>query len=317
VIAHGSGRDDERLSNLRSRSGEHGSCTFTVTMNARLSLLLAGAALTMTPAVMAQQESAATVMNEPTEPPAAGNTVVVEGGPNAPSPHWTQTRSFAATRFWLLDPWRQSVEAWYTVAAHHDGEDVTKHLWQIEYMVSPFRGFQLDVYFNYVKETGDDAHVEGAQIEGRFAPWRYGEVFLNPTLYLEWHPQTRGPNRGEVRLLLGGEITRRLRGAINPFIEQNLDSRDGVRDHFIADREIGVSAAASYAVIDRHLALGGETRLVKDQQGGTTYQNVAKVGPAIWVSNEDGTLFLTSSVLFGLTDKSDKVNAIVVVGVIR
>ena len=87
-------------------------------------------------------------------------------------------------------------------------------------------------------------------------------------------------------MLLGGEITRRLRAALNPFVEQNLDSPDGVRDHFIADRELGVSAAASYAIIDRHVALGGETRLVKDQQGTDTYQNVAKLGPAIWLSND-------------------------------
>lgn len=262
------------------------------------------------------------------EAPSASASVVVEGGPQAPSPHWTQTRSFAATRFWLLDPGRQSVEAWYGLRTCKDGScrqpnqsTVTQHLWQIEYMVSPFRGFQLDVYFNYIKEPGGvdpDAHVEGMQIEGRFTPFRYGEVFLNPTLYLEWHPQTRGPNRAEARLLFGGEITRRLRGATNLFFEQNVDSPDGVKANFVADREVGFTAALSYAVIDRVLSLGAETRILEDQQGDReTYQNVAKLGPAVWLSDETGSVFVVGSFLCGLTDHSDKFNTIVVVGLVR
>lgn len=290
-------------------------------------LLVVGALLSTTSTTRsahAQQESAAAAMaghdddapKKTTQKPE--EQLVVKGGEQAPSPHWTQSRSFAATRFWLLDPGNQSVEVWYSTRIRHDGNaGDTRHLWQLEYMFSPFRGFEVDVYANYAHDQLDGFHIEGAQIEGRIAPFRYGQVFLNPVLYLEWHPQNRDANRAEARLLLGGQLfTPRLHAALNPFWEQNLDSADGVRAHYVADREIGLSAALQYAIIDRHFALGAEARVLADQQGApTSYQSVVKAGPALWLNFDDGHVFLTATALVGLTNKSDLLNPIVILGI--
>ena len=171
-----------------------------------------------------QQESAAAAMPQPPPAPLKSVEVTVEGTPR--SPQWTQGRSFTTSRFWLLDPGEQEFEFWYSTRISHNGTSGDNpQLWQVEYMNGVAPHVQLDVYFNYQHdETG--FHIEGAQIEGRFALARhYGEIWGNPALYLEWHPQTRGPNRGEVRVLIGGQIfTPNLHGAFNPFIEQNLDS---------------------------------------------------------------------------------------------
>lgn len=276
------------------------------------------AALLVSPAFVrragAQQESAAAAMPEPPGQPSTSSQIVVQGRA-ATSPAWTQTRTFAATRFWLLDPGRQAIETWWTSRRRKDGNaGETEHLFQLEYMVGATRGFELDVYFNYQHDAAQGYHVEGAQLEARVAPWRYGEVFLNPTLYLEWHPRNRDANRGEARLLLGGEVVPRLRGVLNPFVEQNLDSPGGGAP-FAPDRELGMTGALSYAVIERHLMVGGETRLVADQQGGDRYQRVAKVGPAMWASFDEGHVFVTTSLLFGLTSHSDAFNPIVVLGI--
>ncbi|MEO7097238.1 MAG: hypothetical protein ABI175_28515 [Polyangiales bacterium] len=285
------------------------------------SSLLSSAALsifTWSTRALADNESAAAVVNahddEPKKVTTDPNEVVVQGA--ARSPSFTQSRQFSTTRFWLLDPGKQSIEAWYSSRIDKDGEkNTTKHLWQLEYAYSPFRGLQVDLYFNYQWDKAQKYHVEGAQLEARIAPFRYGEVFLNPVLYVEWHPRNRDVNRGELRLLLGGEIVRGLRGAINPFFEQNLDSA-GPGSTFLADREIGVTGALSYAVIDQVLSLGGETRLVLDQQGMERgYNRVAKVGPSFWLRIVEERVFVTGSFLFGLTKHSDKLNPIVIFGV--
>jgi len=260
----------------------------------------------------AQQEHAAAAMPD-AEPASRPNEVSVVGAPRSPA--WTQGRTWGTTRFWLLDPGEQEAEAWYSARLRHNGvSGDNEELWQLEYMIGVAPHVQMDVYFNYANDPSG-AHIEGAQIEGRFALARhYGEIWANPVLYLEWHPQTRGPNRGEARVLLGGQLlSPRVYGAINPFIEQNLDADvDGV---FRSDREMGATAAVSYAILPGRLALGAEMKLGVDQEGGATYQGVAGVGPGVWLRLLDGHLKVTYAALVGLTSRSDAYYPIVVVAV--
>jgi hypothetical protein len=278
---------------------------------------LAGAALVglglLPREAAAQQESAAAAMPRP-EPAAKPLEVDVPGVPR--SPEWTQGRSWGATRFWLLDPGEQEVEAWYSTRINHNGVagDV-KHLWQLEYMFGVAPHVQLDVYFNYAHDQEQGFHIEGAQIEGRFSlARRYGQIWGNPALYVEWHPQTRGPNRGELRLLIGGELlTPRLHGAINPFFEQNLDS--GPDGKFSSDREVGASAAIGYAAVPGRLSVGAEIKAAADQQDGKTYKGVALLGPSLWLNTLRGHLRFTAVALFGMTRRSDSFYPIFVVAV--
>ncbi|MGZ3419768.1 MAG: hypothetical protein ACXVEE_17975 [Polyangiales bacterium] len=275
-------------------------------------VLIAG--FVLVPAIAhAQQESAAAGVQP--EPQGAPQQLEVKGDGER-SPSWTQTRSFAATRFWRLDKGEQEVELWWSARLHKDGEDpaINRHLFQIEYMVSLVKGLQLDVYANYEYEVGKGTRIEGAQIEARIAPWDYGKIFANPVLYLEWHPQNRDANRGEARLLLGGEIVPRLRVAMNLLWEQNLDSPTGAKADYIPDREIGGTGALGYEIVPRTLSLGGETRLVWDQQGTETYKTTMKVGPALWLKIVPNHLRLTSTFLFGLDDKTDRFNPLVILG---
>jgi hypothetical protein len=261
----------------------------------------------------AQQESAAAAMPRPasTQEPIE---VTVQGAPPR-SPAWTQSRSFGATRFWLLDPGEQEAEAWYSARIAHNGvRGDDEHLWQLEYMIGVAPRVQLDVYFNLAAGGGESLHIEGAQIETRIAlARRYGEIFGNPALYLEWHPQTNGPNRAEVRFLLGGELaTPRLRAAINPFVEQNLDA--GPDGTFHPDREIGAAGAMSYAVVSDWLSLGAEVKAAADQQDETSYKPVVKAGPALWLALWRDRLRFTSTGLVGLTRQSDRYNPMFILG---
>lgn len=262
----------------------------------------------------AQQESASAGLGAEPTTSASAHTVEVKGD-RAVSPAWTQSRSFAATRFWRLDQGEQEVELWYSARLSKDGDtSVDQHLFQLEYMFSPIRGLQVDVYFNYLWDVTAGTRIEGAQIEARIAPWDYGTVFGNPVLYLEWHPQNHDANRGEVRLLFGGKLLPGLRAAMNLLWEQNLDSPDGIAAHYTTDREIGGTAALAYEIVPQHFALGAETRLIFDQQGGSTYQTTYKVGPSIWWSFADNHLRLTSTFLFGTNPHTDHYNPLVILG---
>lgn len=269
--------------------------------------------LALTGVASAQQESAAAAMPQPE--PRRGPIEVTVRGDQPKSPVFSQGRPWAATRFWVLDPGEQEAEVWYSSRINHNGvKGDSPHLLQVEYMAGVTPRVQLDVYFNY-KFEGDKSQIEGAQIEGRFAlARRYGEIWGNPALYLEWHPKTRGPNRAEARLLLGGEIFRPdLFGAINPFFEQNLDEEaDG---KFVSDREIGFTAALSYALLPGRLSLGAEIKAAADQQDEIDYKAVVKMGPAVWLSLFDGFLRVTYTGLFGLTSRSDAYNPIVILGI--
>jgi hypothetical protein len=273
-----------------------------------------------TPAA-AQQESSAAGMTDLEEPSRKPTEVTILGRrpptdwTERLSPEWTQTRGFAGTRFWLLDPGKMELEAWYTADVDNNGvKGDLEHLWQLEFMMGVVPHVQLDVYFNYAAGTTDGPHIEGAQIEGRFSLARhYGDIFANPTLYVEWHPQTDGPNRGEVRLLLGGQLfTRRLHAVINPYLEQNLDR--GPDGTFQSDREVGSTGALGYAVVPRVLQLGGEFKAGADQEGGASYKTVVKVGPSVWIGLFKERVRITFSGLFGLTRASDTFNPILVVG---
>lgn len=262
----------------------------------------------------AQQESAAVAMPQPEPEPPRPIEVTVPGAPRSPT--WTQGRTFGATRVWLLDPGEQEAEAWYSARIRHNGvAGEVNHLWQLEYMIGVAPHVQLDVYFNYAHDKASGFHIEGAQIEGRFALGRrYGDIWGNPALYVEWHPQTRGPNRGELRLLLGGQIlSPRVYGAINPYWEQNLDK--GADGKFSSDREIGASAAIGYAVVPSRLSVGGEIKAGADQQDGKTYKGVAGLGPTVWLNLLGGHLRFTATALFGATRRSDAFYPIFVLAV--
>src|SRR5260370_39492205 len=85
----------------------------------------------------------------------------------------------------------------------------------------------------------------------------YGQIWGNPTLYLEWHPRHNAPDRAEGRVLLGGTLfAPELIGAANFFYEQNIETNtlEG------RDPEVGRPAAAGSGLFKGHLRVAGELR---------------------------------------------------------
>jgi hypothetical protein len=208
----------------------------SVVLTAALAFALAAPALGQTKDITGHDET----------PPVAPE-VLVRG---APSPDWTQDRNFTGTRFWALDPGRIELESWWRgFYPRHAGPD---HLFQEEVEIGLYPHIQLDVYGNFQK-LHDDPHVtiEGAQIEARItAAEHYGEIWSNPTLYLEWHPRHDAADHVEIRLLFGGEVADKTFFAVNPIFEVEAGGKHEI--------DYGFSAGLNHEVVDGTLRLGAE-----------------------------------------------------------
>jgi hypothetical protein len=185
-----------------------------------------------------------------------------------PSPEWTQDRSFTSTRFWLLDPGTYEVETWLRTRIPHPiagrrGEN--EYLWQHEVEIGLFPHLQIDLYENLIHDVATTPlRQEGVQIEARIAiPDHYGQMPLNPVIYLEFHPRHDDPDRAEVRLLLGGAATHWLYLVANPYFETNIEPTAG---RFVMDAEVGTTLAAGFRVTDG-LRLSVEAKIGGDMLG--------------------------------------------------
>ena len=210
-------------------------------------LIMLVVALAAARPVAAQSDTKDITGHAETERPPVAKEVVVRG---TPSPEWTQDRNFPGTRFWVLDPGRIELEAWYRGKIRDDsGPD---HLYQVEAEIGVYPRIQLDVYENF--QWTHDTHTtsqEGNQIEARIAASdEYGAVPGNPALYLEWHPRHDAPDKYEIRLLFGGELLPYLYVAANPFWESETSGE--------REREYGFTVAGTYEVVKDLLRIGSE-----------------------------------------------------------
>ncbi len=186
-----------------------------------------------------------------------------------PSPEWTQDRSFTSTRFWLLDPGSYEVETWLRTRIPHEiagarGEN--EYLWMHEIEMGVYPHVQIDLYENLVHDSATTPlRQEGVQIEARIAiPDHYGQMPLNPVVYLEFHPRHDDPDRAEIRLLLGGAPTRWLYLVANPYFETNIEPTAG---RFVMDAEVGTTLAAGFRVTDG-FRLSAGAKIGGDMLGG-------------------------------------------------
>ena len=121
--------------------------------------------------------------------------------------------------------------------------------------------FQLDLYArtNY-ESTGQTSALEirGWSVELRWALANWGEIFGNPTIYLEYIVWNHSPtldsdpagSNVEPKLLFGGQIAEGWHWGLNLAHERTL----GGKSHSVY--ESVASASVSYTLIDRWLSTG-------------------------------------------------------------
>ncbi len=203
------------------------------------------------------------------------------------SPQWTQDRSFTSTRFWRLDPGTYEVETWLRTRIQHEfngSREPAELLFQNEIEIGLTKHLQIDIYENLTFNVEDDGkrgiQQEGVQLEARISLGSYyNQYFLNPVLYLEYHPRHNDADRAEVRILLGqGFLDGRLYFALNPYFETNVTPSEGGK--YILDAEVGTTAAVGVKITE-WLRLSAELKIGGDMLGDpdNKFHFVAWAGP--------------------------------------
>jgi hypothetical protein len=243
-----------------------------------------------------------------------------EPGTLGPSPTWTQDRTFPGTRFWKLDKDRYEVEQWWLLRApaRSDNGGKSFHVLQTEVEIGITDRVQLDIYENLSTERTGQLEHAGNQIEARIAiDPVYGHTPLNPVIYLEWQPRHLESDRAEIRLLGGDEILGdNLVGAANLFYEQNLTNSPAPMggSTFVPNPEMGATGAVSYAVLGQRLRAGAEGKIAfeKDLWSDPSWAFQLLIGPNVSTRLYGEKFKLYATCLFGLTDKSRKIDSLVI-----
>lgn len=226
-------------------------------------------------------------------------------GPYA-QPRWTARRRFPSTRVYVRPPGTAELEYWLRPTITKDGDTEIRTLYELSVGFEP--RLQLDLYFRTDQDGDGEEMLIGHQVEVRYALADWGEIWGNPTLYVEWVGLEQRPDKFEAKLLLGGELAERWHWGSNLVGEFELG---GEREN-----EYQLTGGVSYVVADSRLSIGGEAQLiVADVKGdrGDFGTPTVFLGPSIQFKPTE-RMNVTFAPLVGLTDDSPDFQAFLVVG---
>ncbi|MEZ5559724.1 MAG: hypothetical protein R3E86_14420 [Pseudomonadales bacterium] len=220
-------------------------------------------------------------------------------------PRWTAFRRFPTTRVYVRPKGYVGVEQWYRVEDRRDGKTSTTAQTEIEFGL-PHR-LQLDLYLISRKEGASGETFVDNAVEVRYAFADWGEIWGNPTLYVEYVSQDSEANKVETKLLLGDELVPGWHWGTNLVWEYTLG---GART-----REYELAMGVSHTLSDDRFSLGLETKLaVEDEKGSRgDWDEDLRLGPSIqWRPLPQ--MHIDVAPLFGLTHDSKRADIFAVFG---
>ena len=117
-------------------------------------------------------------------------------------PRWTAKRLFPTTRVYVVPAGKLEVEHWTRVKTPKEGPTTVENQAELEIGL-PHR-FQVDIYYATEKSGREgDLGVSAQKFEVRHALADWGELPLNPTVYVEWVENDAAADAMELKLLLG------------------------------------------------------------------------------------------------------------------
>jgi len=199
-------------------------------------------------------------------------------------PEWTATHQrFGTTRAYVLPPNVYEFEV-FTEIEHgrDDGRPAYEFIEELKIGL-PWR-LQLDIYETQTRgPDGDSLQAGEHKLELRWALDDWGEIPLNPTLYVEWETALTEDEDGlEYKLLLADTIGERWHWAGNLIFEDSL-SEDEI--------EYGISSGLNYNLIDQTLGVGVEGEWIREEEGSEDPEDAFLLGPSVdWSPTERTSL---------------------------
>ena len=194
-------------------------------------------------------------------------------------PRWSAHRRFPTTRIYVVPEGKFEFEYWTRVKTPRDGKSTIEN--QYEFEIGLPHRFQLDVYAvtehlpSNDPNNPDEIEWSENKYELRYALADWGEIPLNPTLYVEYAAVSGGADVVESKILLGDQLTE---GWLYGF---NL-----VNEHEIAGDLTNtweITGGISHTLQDEKLSLGVEAKAewedTHDDRG--DYAENYEIGPSL------------------------------------
>ncbi len=203
-------------------------------------------------------------------------------------PVWTTKRRFPTTRVYVIPEDKVEIEYWLLMEGNLEDNTDPKYttIYEIEFGLG--HRLQSDFYLKTVqKDSNAPIEILSQSVELRYAFFDWGKFFGNPAVYLEWIRKSAGPQKGELKLLLGDEITSRLFWGLNLIFERELGG-DSVQEY-------GVSGGIAYSLIDGYLSVGFETKLIAEDIKSDRFDFVEKkllAGPSLLYKPVESVSFI-------------------------
>jgi hypothetical protein len=169
-------------------------------------------------------------------------------------PRWSTRRRFPTTRVYVIPEDAVEFEWWLETKTPFSSADATRYrsLWELEFGLG--HHLQLDLYLRTEKVNGGEWFLESERVELRWALADWGVLWGNPTLYFEWIRPHEGVHKGEIKLLLGNEISPRWFWGANLSFERELGGST-------QENEYALTGALAYALVDGRFSVGAEVKL--------------------------------------------------------
>lgn len=196
-------------------------------------------------------------------------------------PRWTSARRFNRTRTYVIPPGEFEFEFWHRFTAPRrskrgDERANNRILLEAE-MGLPLR-FQIDLYLQLDKDGSEGPFaVSAGKFEVRWALFKWGRVYTNPTLYVEYAMNSGEPDAIECKLLLGDEIFPRWHWGVNFVYEHELGGSHA--NHY------AITGGLSYTFFDSLFSFGVETEneFSDNADNRNTFENEHLVGPSMQI----------------------------------
>jgi hypothetical protein len=196
-------------------------------------------------------------------------------------PRWTSARRFNRTRTYVIPEGEFEFEFWHRATvprrSKHGSEAVNNRILLEAEMGLPLR-FQIDLYLQLEKNGSfGPFEVTAGKFEVRWALFKWGKVYTNPTLYLEYAMNSGEADGVEGKLLLGDEICPRWHWGANFVFEHALGG-----DH---DNIYAITGGISYTFFDSLFSFGMETEneFVDTAENRGTFENEHFLGPSMQI----------------------------------
>lgn len=224
-------------------------------------------------------------------------------------PRWTADRLFGETRVYVIPKGKVEFEYWSVPETARDGSTDTASSYEVEFGL-PHR-FQLDLYaVAHKTDISGPFTFSEQKVELRYAFADWGQIWGNPTAYVEWKSEATEPDHFEGKLLLGGNITSGWHWGSNFVWEHTMGGTQENSNEWT----VGIS----HTVKDRRVDMGVETQLALvnelDGAGGRTpFEKQFFIGPSMQFRPLP-QMHIDVAPLIGVTTAASRSKVIVVLG---